>query len=140
MVSQRSREPKGRSAEGVSGRRVAIVPALLEAAGAGDDPRHADLEGRDLFPALAEGAELGPVIEVFAERSSRDEPPGRSGSETRSRFARSRAEESVQAEDDRGGDEGDASGLGYTGEPRETASALTRYWTYPSARSRSSVC
>jgi arylsulfatase A-like enzyme len=54
-------------------RHVDIMPTLLGAAGAGDDPRYADLEGRNLWPALAEGAEFGPRIEVFAECSRGDE-------------------------------------------------------------------
>jgi arylsulfatase A-like enzyme len=54
-------------------RHVDIMPTLLGAAGGGDDPRCADLEGRNLWPVLAEGAGLGPEVEVFAECSLGEE-------------------------------------------------------------------
>jgi arylsulfatase A-like enzyme len=50
-------------------RHVDVMPTLLGAAGAGGDPRYAELDGRDLWTAIAEGGEWGPAIPVFSECS-----------------------------------------------------------------------
>jgi arylsulfatase A-like enzyme len=48
-------------------RHVDIMPTLLRAAGAGDDLHHGELDGRNLWTALAEDGEMGPEVPVFAE-------------------------------------------------------------------------
>jgi len=50
-------------------RHVDVMPTLLGAAGAGDEPRYAELDGRNLWVALAEGGDMGPEVPVFSECS-----------------------------------------------------------------------
>jgi arylsulfatase A-like enzyme len=66
------RVPGGRRIEHLV-RHVDIMPTLLAAAGAHDEPRYAEFEGRNLWPALTEDEELGPEVPVFSECSKGEE-------------------------------------------------------------------